>query len=577
MLMLANIRHALCGWQGPTTPAVHRHGVALQQMSTGHRIHQVRMSSKRKAKSAEAAGEVVVVDEAIQNILDDERCNVCLTHVNADFDSLAGACALAKLWSIERPGLPTHVVMPRGVNPLVSRFLAYHKHLLPIRGFKTIREQDVAAVGVVDTQSVDRLGAAGGWLLHAEHVCVVDHHASPGDIAPDESIIEPVGSATTILVERIRALAQAEEEAVSGGAAPRIDIELTETEATLFALGIRADTGVLSFPATTARDAQALAWLMERGCSQSAIAEFGQSRLSSMQRELLSEAMQRMELQQHEGLRFGSVLLDTGRGFVTGMASVCEELIQLLGCDVLLLGVVHTNAKAQPFLSVIGRGSARAERSSVDLNEVLARWHGGGHPAAAAASVKLRGPDAADSDAAAEVGALLDAAEEAAAREAALSAGALSEASALLKEAVAASIDSVPAQARAHQLMTKTVHSCSPEDSMDSALELMNRIKVRAMPVVNGSGTLLGYLKYRDPIRAAQAGKGQQQVKAWVRRELISIAPDATFASMERLLLEGDTGRLHVVDGDGRLLGLVSRTDMLRHFQHYKEMSRRVV
>ena len=42
----------------------------------------------------------------------------------------------------------------------------------------------------------------------------------------------------------------------------------------------------------------------------------------------------------------------------------------------------------------------------------------------------------------------------------------------------------------------------------------------------------------RAGIRAAQAGKGQQQVKAWVRRELISIAPDATFATMERLLLE---------------------------------------
>ena len=35
-------------------------------------------------------------------------------------------------------------------------------------------------------------------------------------------------------------------------------------------------------------------------------------------------------------------------------------------------------------------------------------------------------------------------------------------------------------QARAHQLMTKTLHSCSPEDSMDSALELMNRIKARS-------------------------------------------------------------------------------------------------
>ena len=197
-----------------------------------------------------------------------------------------------------------------------------------------------------------------------------------------------------------------------------------------------------------------------------------------MQRELLSEAMQRMGLQQHEGLKLGSVLLDTGRGFVTGMASVCEELIQLLGCDVIMLGVVHTNAKAQPFLSLIGRGSARAERSSVDLNKVLARWQGGGHPAAAAASIKLRGPDAVDANAAADVGPLLDAAEEAAAREAALSAGALSEASTLLEEAVAAIIDSVPAQACADDIMTKTLHSCSPEDSMDTALEMMNRIKV---------------------------------------------------------------------------------------------------
>ena len=112
--------------------------------------------------------------------------------------------ALAKLWSIERPELPTHVVMPRGVNPLVSRFLAYHKHLLPVRGFKTIREEDIAAVGVVDTQSIDRLGPAGVWLQAAQHVAVVDHHTSvSGDIQADEFILEPVGSATTVLVERL--------------------------------------------------------------------------------------------------------------------------------------------------------------------------------------------------------------------------------------------------------------------------------------------------------------------------------------------------------------------------------------
>ena len=277
-----------------------------------------------------------------------EPCNVVLTHTNADFDSLAGAVALAKLWSLERANsVPTHVVLPRGANPLVARFLAYHKHLLPVRGFKTIKKEDISAVGVIDTQSRDRLGPAEPWLHSADYVCVVDHHVGvEGDIEPDEYIVEDVGSVTTVLVERLRAL---NEHILREQRAPLRALELTETEATLFALGIRADTGGLSYPATTPRDAYALAWLMEQGASQSAIAEFGQARLSAHQRDLLSQAMGDIALFSHEGLKLGSVVLDTGRGFVTGMASVCDELLQLLGCDVVLIGVVHTNAKAQPF------------------------------------------------------------------------------------------------------------------------------------------------------------------------------------------------------------------------------------
>ena len=80
-----------------------------------------------------------------------EPCNVVLTHTNADFDSLASAVAVAKVWNVEHPEHPTHVVMPRGSNPLVSRFLAYHKHLLPLRGYATIQADDLQRVGVVDT------------------------------------------------------------------------------------------------------------------------------------------------------------------------------------------------------------------------------------------------------------------------------------------------------------------------------------------------------------------------------------------------------------------------------------------
>ena len=53
-----------------------------------------------------------------------------------------------------------------------------------------------------------------------------------------------------------------------------------------------------------------------------------------------------------------------------------------------------------------------------------------------------------------------------------------------------------------------------------------------------------------------------------MRREFLTVQPDTPFTEMERLLLEGSTGRLHVVDDDGKLLGLVSRTDLLRNYQH---------
>ena len=112
-------------------------------------------------------------------------------------------------------------------------------------------------------------------------------------------------------------------------------------------------------------------WLMRHGSSQSAIAEFGHARLSAVQRDILGEALHKTARLRHEGLSIGTVQLYTGRGFVTGMAAVAEELIALMSLDVMLLCVVHQNAKGQPFLSLIGRASSRA--STVDLNEVPPR------------------------------------------------------------------------------------------------------------------------------------------------------------------------------------------------------------
>ena len=612
------INHAAAytiGWRHP--PATQAHTVGLRhlpgELGTAATVH-LHVTNRARVVCAETA-EAAETAEITEDQPFSEPCNVVLTHTNADFDSLAGAVALAKVWSVTRPHVPTHVVMPRGVNPLVARFLAYHKHLLPIRGFKTIRKEDIEAVGVVDTQSKDRLGPAASWLGYAKHVSVYDHHSGiQGDINPTELHVEAVGSATTLLCERLKNFT---ENPVPG----RPELLLSEAEATLFALGIRADTGALSYPDTTPRDGHALVWLMEQGMSQVAIAEFGQARLSAVQRDLLALGMERIEHIEHEGTKIGLVKMDTGRGFVTGMSAIAEELLQLMSLDVILLGVLHRDRKMNSFLSIIGRRSGRA--SSVDLNQILARWHGGGHPAAAAASVRVATivpqqpelltppPEEAEEEvkdceaeecAVEEVGAAKAAKAATSAQfvyfsgeghsaspadelrsgavndeEAQTAALAADEASSILQSALTEVLTAIPKQVTASKLMTKTIFSCAPNDTMTHALLLMRRVEKKATPVVDPkTGRLCGMLKFRDVVKAAQAGKGRQQVKAWMRREVTTVHEDTTFTDLEQALQE-QTGRLPVVDHEGRLQGLVTRTDVLRHHKLYGEATRRRV
>lgn len=150
---------------------------------------------------------------------------------------------------------------------------------------------------------------------------------------------------------------------------------------------------------------------------------------------------------------------------------------------------------------------------------------------------------------------------------------ALDEAYWVMQQAVSMVVKQIPQQATASDLMSTAITALKPTDSMADALSLMDSKRKRAVPVVGDGNVLLGYIKYRDPIKAAQTGKAEQQVKAWVRRELITIQPEASFTEMEELLLEGSTGRLHVIDDDRRLLGIVTRTDVLGYYQHYKDMT----
>jgi tRNA nucleotidyltransferase (CCA-adding enzyme) len=263
--------------------------------------------------------------------------NVVLTHTTADFDSLASAVGLAKIWKREETedqGLgcgpnkmvDTVVVLPRGAHPSVCDYLSLHKHLLPIASLKPLLADLVSGkaelhkLGMVDCQRVDRIGPASVLLDYASHVVVVDHHDDQeSDVAAHEVVVEHVGSVSTIVTEMFMAAegkdegkaaaaaAEKEEEttaaeAVAATAAgttsttsgklaaarasslPALpsplssssSLGLTDAEATLLALGVHSDTGSLTYDSASARDGRALAWLMEKGASQVAATSGGE-------------------------------------------------------------------------------------------------------------------------------------------------------------------------------------------------------------------------------------------------------------------------------------------------------------
>mmetsp|Transcript_3442 Transcript_3442/g.8192 ORF Transcript_3442/g.8192 Transcript_3442/m.8192 type:complete len:971 (+) Transcript_3442:297-3209(+) len=292
-----------------------------------------------------------------------EGFNVVLTHCTADFDSLASAVGLAKLWTSKRldegeededdddgndydrtkSDYPTFVVLPRGAHPAVQRFLALHKHLFPIRSLKNLPDDlsKLHRLALVDAQRKDRIGPAEVLLKHADRITVVDHHVDMESDIPGitDYVVDGVGSVSTLIVERLmRQQDKQLQRQLENSSAPITT--LTEAEATLLALGIHADTGSLCFDSTTPRDATALAWVMHQGASQVAIAEHAQSSLSREQQAVLTQAIVNANSTVAHGVTVSTVLL-TADGFINGLAAVTQDAMELSSADVFLLGVVY--------------------------------------------------------------------------------------------------------------------------------------------------------------------------------------------------------------------------------------------
>lgn len=149
-------------------------------------------------------------------------------------------------------------------------------------------------------------------------------------------------------------------------------------------------------------------------------------------------------------------------------------------------------------------------------------------------------------------------------------------------------------------VMTPHVYRVQPSTGFRSIARIMRANRIGAVPVVDVSGGVVGIVSETDllPKEEPQNALSHHFLESKDRRELrrkanglvaddlmttpaITVTPQTSIRDAVRILVEDSISHLPVVDADGKLVGILSRSDVLRVFGRAdssieKEVSARV-
>lgn len=122
---------------------------------------------------------------------------------------------------------------------------------------------------------------------------------------------------------------------------------------------------------------------------------------------------------------------------------------------------------------------------------------------------------------------------------------------------------------KARDLMTglPDVIYVPPDWTLDQLIDVMFKTKHTGYPVQESQNSpVLGVITFSDIRNIPEPERGTIRVKDVMTREAIAIEADADAFDAFKLIASEDAGRLIVVDR-GRMVGIISRTDLVRSIQ----------
>jgi len=340
----------------------------------------------------------------------------------------------------------------------------------------------------------------------------IDHHPMRGASKPGAVYtVDVVGAVTTLLVEQLRELRAS----------------LTPPEATLLLLGIYEDTGSLSYPTTTARDVRSAAWLLEQEASLSVAGDFLRHPLDERYQGIYQQLVEHVEWHNLHGQ---AILLAVAHldEFAEELSILAHKLDDVYDPDASFLLFVFQNQ-----IQLIARSSSPA----INVGDIARDLGGGGHSPAAAAFIQ-----GADLE---KVRAQLVAS---------------------LKEHVRPALS-------VREIMSYSVHTLHPDMPLAEAETLMRRYGHEGFPVVE-NGELAGVLTRKEIDRALYHHLDKATVRTFMHKGDVAVAPTDSITAVQRIMSEHGVGQVPVVQ-NGHLLGIVTRTDLIKSWSTHLRPSRR--
>lgn len=423
---------------------------------------------------------------------------IITTHKATDFDAFASVVAGTLLYPDAVP------VLPKAINPNVKAFLSIHKDLFEMHTAADINCDEVKTLIVTDTNHWNRLDGLSELQQRDDlEIIVWDHHTG-GNITATWKCQEKTGATITLLIHRLK----------------KDKIALTPMHATLFLAGLYEDTGGLTFPSTTPRDAYAAAFLLEQKADLRILNSFLRPAYGQKHKNILSEMLKSASRLKIRGFTI-SINQTSISGHVSNLAVVVHMYREILNLDVAFgIFIDHQQDKC----IIIGRSSIE----DINIAKIMHTLGGGGHIAAGSAVIKSGNPDEIE------------------------------------KRIITMIRGNQISSVLVGDLMSFPVFSVSPDILMEDVAQLLRKKGCTGVPVVEND-EMVGIISRRDFKRLKKNKQIKSPVKAFMNRACITITPDQSPVDAARLMVKHDIGRLPVVQ-DGKVIGIITRSDTMRYF-----------